>query len=159
MACEVHDSLFVGSCCVFDSELVIIGKCVDYCHIKVTGESLFHVCRKIVELQCLTVNLLGVPYSCVETGRTAVEVVGTVVDGEVVLFSVNCELALAYAVAVTAYKCAEEWLGAVQKVVYAVVSLNYVRIVAVLVRNHDAAYCASVVCDCNFATCFVLQNK
>ena len=42
------------------------------------------------------------------------EVVGAVVDGEIVLFTVDCEFTLADAVAVAAYQCAEEWLGAVE---------------------------------------------
>ena len=87
------------------------------------------------------------------------EVVGAVVDCKAVLLAVNCELALAYAVAVAAYQCAEEWLGAVQEVIDAVVSLDDIGVVAVLVGNHDAAYCASVVCYCHFATSLVLEDE
>ncbi len=132
---------------------------VDDGDVKISGESLLHICREIVELQCLCVGLLGIPHSCVETCRATVQMVGAVVDGEVVLFAVNSELAFADAVAITADKCAEEWLGAVQKIVDAVVSLDYIGVVAVLVGDHNAAYCATVVCDCNFVALLVLQYE
>ena len=77
--------------------------------------------------------------------------VRTVVDCKIVLFAVDCELSFADAVAVATYKSAEEWFRAVQEIVDAVVSLDYIGKIAVLVGNHEAAYCTAVICDCNFA--------
>ena len=159
MACEVHDSLLVCCSCIIDFQFVVIVECVDNCNVEVSRESLFHIGRKIVQLQCLCVGLLSIPNSCVEACRATVQVVRTVVDCEVILLAVDSELTLAYSVAVTAYKCAQEWLRAVELVVDTVVSLNYIGIVAVLVRNHDATYRATIVCDCYFVALLVLENE
>ena len=159
MACKVNYSLLVCCGSVVYFQFVVIGECIDYCHVEVAGEALFHVGRKIMELECLAVGLLCVPYSCVESCRAAMKVVRTVVDCKIVLLAVDCELAFTYSVAVASYQCAEERFGAIQEVVDAVMSLYYIGVVAVLVGNHDAANRSTVVCYCNFAAFLVLENE
>ena len=72
-----------------------------------------------------------------EASGAAVQVVGAVVDGEVVFLAVQREVAFTNAVAVTAYEGGEEGLGRIDAVVDVVVSLNDVSHLTFAVGHHD----------------------
>ena len=85
--------------------------------------------------------------------------IGEVVDGELVLFSVQCEFSFGDAVAIASDSSAEEGFRAVDNVVYAVVSEDNVCIFSIFIRYHDSENGASVISYGDFHSLFIFEDK
>ena len=103
--------------------------------------------------------LHGIPNMGVETCRTAMEMVVSIVDSQLVLFAVEGELAVLDAVAEASDENTEERLGRVDDILDVVMSLNHVGMLAVLVGNHDCHDGTTIVGDSYFITLVVFQNE
>ena len=103
-------------------------------------------------------HLTGVPNFGVETYGTAMQVVGTVVECQLIFFTVQDELSFTDAVTPTTNECWQVLLLATRQLLDAAVSLNDVCHFAILVRNHDSTDSATVVRDSYFVTFTVLQD-
>jgi len=113
-----------------------------------------------VQAQGLCILLFGIPNAGVETRGPSVEVVGTIVDGQVVVFySIQRELALADAVAIATDEGGEEWFGTFDDSLDVVVPLNNVSELAIFVWNHDGHEGASIVRYRHFMTLFVDKRE
>ena len=98
---QINDCGFVGCCAVFDSQCVyFVFQAVGHFYFQVAGESFFAIGRNIVELHCALVKLYSVPYTSVETGRSSVQGVRSVVDCEFMFFAEQSEFSFSDAVAV-----------------------------------------------------------
>jgi hypothetical protein len=87
------------------------------------------------------------------------QMVGAVVYGQAVFFSVHSELAFANAVGISAYQSAQERFWTVDEFFDAVVPLNNIGHPALSIGNHDGHYGTTVICDANFNSFIVLQDK
>lgn len=85
--------------------------------------------------------------------------VGSVIDSELMLFSIQSEFSFGDTVAVASDSSAEEWFRAVDNVVYAVVSEDNVCIFSIFIRYHDSENGASVVSYGDFHSLFVFEDK
>ena len=141
MVGEVEDSSLVCSCLIGNLQGVVVSKGVGYLDIYVARISVFTVCTSGDELQILFVNLVTRPDAVVEGNRTAtVKAVGTIVDWQLVAFSVQGELPLGNTVAIASDERSEVTaLGTILLIVLdVVVSQADILQVAVLVGYHDA---------------------
>ena len=160
MAGEIDKGGLVCSGLVFDGQFVIVSLTVDDRHFEVSRETFLPVLRKVVQTKCLCIQLFGIPYAGVETRGSSVEVVGTVVDGEIVVFyAVQRELSLADSVAVAADERREEWFGTFDDALDAVVPLNDVSELAISVWNHNGHEGTSIVRNRHFMTLFVDKRE
>ena len=159
MACHIDNGLLIGCALIVNDDFVVLGEGVHHSHGQFAGEAFLVVGGDIAEHEAVAVDLLSIPYAGVEACGTAVQVVGAVVDGQVVLLAVEGELAVADAVALATYEGGEEGLGRAHAVVNVVVSLNHVGIVAVAVGHHNSYECAAIVGDGHFHTVFVGQEE
>ena len=106
----------------------------------------------------MIVDLFGIPNARMETGGSSVEVVRSVVHGEVILFAVELEFAFGDAIAVASHECGEEGLGRIHAAVNVVVSLNHIGVFAFAVRHHNGHECTTIVRDGNFAAIRITQD-
>ena len=98
---QVNDCSFVGGSAVFDSQCIyFIFQAVSHFHFQIAGESLFAVSRNIVELHCALINLDSIPNTGVETGRSTMQRVRSVVDREFMFFAEQGEFSFRDTVAV-----------------------------------------------------------
>ena len=158
VAGHVDYGLLVGLAAVVNHQFVVVGPGVAYRHAQLAGESLLVIGRHIAQHECLLIDLLCVPYSGMEAGGAAVQVVGTIVDGQLILLAVEVELALGNAVAVAADEGAEERLGAVDQAVDVVVALDDVGYVAVAVGHHNRNDGTTIVGDAYLIAGGILED-
>ena len=125
---------------VADGQVAVVIPGVGDVHVQVAGVVLLHVGGEVVQLHAVKAFALGgfgqLPQLGVEAFRTAVEVVGVVVDGQVVLRAVQGEVSLGDAVAVSAHDVAHEGMVALVAV-QGFKAQGDVRHLAVLVRHDD----------------------
>ena len=116
---EVEDGSLVGGCLILDLQCVIFGEGVGYLHLDIAGVAVLAIRALGGELYVLLVELVGLPDTVVESdGATAVQTVGAVVDGELVVLAIERELPLGDTVAIATDECSEvAALGAVLLVV------------------------------------------
>ena len=86
------------------------------------------------------------------------EVVGAVVNGELVFLAIEGKLTVLDAVTVAADKCAEEGLGRCYYLVDRVVTLYYIALFAVAVGHHDGEQCTAIVGECYLVTQLVGED-
>ena len=144
---HVDHSFFVGLAAIVDNQLVIVGPCVAHSHAQLAGEPFLVVGRHIAQHERLLINLFSIPDAGMETSGASVQVVGTIVDGQVILLAVEVELALGDTVAVAADEGTEERLGAVDDAVNVVVTLDNVGNVAIAVGYHNRNNGTAIVGD------------
>ena len=158
MTGKVYYRLFVRGGHVVDNQLVIICKTIYYGGLYFAREALFAIGTYIFEYQRLVVHLAGVPYLGVEAFLAAVQTVGAVVDGQLVLLAMQLEPAFADAVAVAAHQRREVGLGALYYVLDVVVALYHVGVVAVAVGHHDGYDSTAIVGDSHFITLLIFKD-
>jgi hypothetical protein len=95
----------------------------------------------------------------VEACGAAVQRIRSVVDCQIVLFAIQSEFSFGYTVSVASDSSVEERFGAVDYMVYTVMSQNYVSILPVFVGDHNGKDSASVVSYCNFHSLSIFKNK
>ena len=157
---KIYNSSFVGGCTVFDDQCIFLFfESISHFYFQISGESLFSVGRYIVEDDRAFVYLVGIPHTCMKTGRSSVQGVGAVVDCQRVLFGVEGEFPFGDAVTITTDGGAEEWFGTIYYMVYAVVSEDNVGIFPVFVRDHDGENGTAVICYSNFHPFFIFEDK
>ena len=101
MVSQVNDCSFVGGSAIFDSQCIyFIFQAVSHFHFQIAGESLFAVSRNIVELHCALINLDSIPNTGVETGRSTMQRVRSVVNREFMFFAEQGEFSFRDTVAV-----------------------------------------------------------
>ena len=122
-------------------------------------EALFIISRDVAKHQFVLVDLFSVPHTGMETRRTAMQMVRTIVDSQAVVLAIHGEVSLGNAVAIAAHKGAEEGFRTVHHVLYGVMSLYNIGHLAFLVGNHDGHYSTSVVGDANFHTVSVREYE
>ena len=159
MACHVDNGLLVGCATIVDDEFVLIGKTIFDVHVQFAWEAFFVVRRNVAKHQFLFVDLLCFPNACMETSWTAMQMVGAVVDSQAIVFAVHREVSLGNAVAIAAYKGAEERLRTIDHVLNGVMSLNNIGHLAFLVGNHDGHDGTSVIGDADFHSVAVRQDE
>ena len=86
------------------------------------------------------------------------QVVGTIIEGELVVLAVERELTLADAVAIASDKGGAIDLVGFHKSLNAVEALDDVSYLALPVGHHDGTDGAAIVGDCHFVTFTVAQN-
>ena len=86
----------------------LVIQAVSHFYFQITGEPLFAVGGNIIELHCTLINLNSVPYAGVETGRSSMQGVLSVVDGEFMFFAEQGEFSFGDTVAVASDSSAEE---------------------------------------------------
>ena len=147
---QVDDGHFV--CCghVVDVELIVVVELIDNRHSHFSREAFLAVRTDVFQHERLVVHLQGFPNLLVETMLTAVQAVGTVVDGQHVLLAVQLESSLADAVAVAADERGKIGLRRIDHILNVVVALDHVGSDTVFVRYHDGDNCATVVGDGHF---------
>ena len=94
-----------------------------------------------------------------ETCGTAMKVVRTVVDCEMILLAIECELTLTNAVAIATYKRREEGFGRRDAIFNIIMSLNNIRINAILIRHHDCHERTTIVRYRNFHTISIGKHE
>ncbi len=160
MVSQINHCGFVCCSTVFDSQCVyFVFQTVSHFYFQVAGESFFAIGRNIVELHCALVKLYSVPYTSVETGRSSMQGIRTVVDGEFMFFAEQCEFSFGDTVAIASDGRAQERFRAVDDVVDAVVSEDYIGILTVFVRYHDRKNGASVIGYSYFHSLCVFEDK
>jgi len=142
---------FVRCSAIFNIQSIhLVIQAVSHFYFQITGEPLFAVGGNIIELHCAFINLNSVPYAGVETGRSSMQGVRSVVDGEFMFFA---------AVAVTSDSRTQERFGTVDYMVDTVVSENHVGILTVFIRYHNRKNGASVICYSYFHSLLVFEDK
>ena len=134
-------------------QCVVVGERVRHLHLKVAGIAILAVGTESGELYVLSVDLIGLPDAVVEgDGATAMQAVGTVVDGELVVLAVNRELAFGDAIAVATDEGSEVAAFCAVLLVVSDVVMSEADIghVAVLVGDHDADDASSEVREAHF---------
>ena len=157
---QVQHGGLVGCGLVGNLNGVVCGQCVGYLYTNFTGESVLAVGTNGGEFNLCVIHLVGIPHAVVESHlATAMQAVAVVVGNELVFLSVQCELAVADAVAVTTNQGSEiATLIAVLDVVgNGVMSQTYVLHVAGLVGNHDADNTSAEVGEAHFHAVGVCQ--
>ena len=157
---QVDYSSFVSCGTIFDYQCIFFFfQAINHFNLQIAGETFFAVGWNIIELDYIFSQLVGIPNAGVKTGRSSVQGVGSVVDGELVLFSVQCEFSFGDAVAIASDSSAEEGFRAVDNVVYAVVSEDNVCIFSIFIRYHDSENGASVISYGDFHSLFIFEDK
>ena len=87
------------------------------------------------------------------------EVIGAVVDGEVVDFAIEVKLSMADTIAIAPHQSREEGFGRVDTIVNVVVSLNDIGQVALTVGYHNGYDSAAIICDCHFVAIRIAQEE
>ena len=142
---EVDYGLRIGLRAEGNPELVLLAPGVTDDHGQIAGISHLAVSGHILELHHPLV-LAGLPYLVLETLRTTVEVVRTIIDREAVLHPVQAETACRNAVGVPSRALAQT--RTVSKVILRLaVSEHHVAQLAVLVGNVRAHYGGSYVAE------------
>ena len=111
---KIYNSSFVGGSTVFDDQCIFLFfESISHFYFQISGESLFSVGRYVIEDDRVFVYLVGIPHTCMKTGRSSVQGVGAVVDCQRVLFGVEGEFPFGDAVAITTDGGAQEWFGTI----------------------------------------------
>ena len=151
---------FVRCSTIFNIQSIhLVIQAVSHFYFQITGEPLFAVGGNIIELHCAFINLNSVPYAGVETGRSSMQGVRSVVDGEFMFFAEQGEFSFGNAVAVTSDSRTQERFGTVDYMVDTVVSENHVGILTVFIRYHNRKNGASVICYSYFHSLLVFEDK
>lgn len=159
VVCHVAHGLLVGVALVIYDELILISKGEHDVHLQFAGETFFIIGAGVTHHYALVVNLLGVPYAGVEAGGAAVKVVGTIVDGEVVVLAVELEGTAADAVTITSHERGEEGLGGSDAVGNAVVALNDVGHIALTIGYHNGHDATAIIRDGYLAAICISQEE
>ena len=160
MVGQVQHGGLVGCGLVGNLNGVVCGQGVGYLYTNFTGESVLAVGTNGGEFNLCVIHLVGIPHAVVESHlATAMQAVAVVVGNELVFLSVQSELAVADAVAVTSNQGTEvATLIAVLDVVgNGVMSQAHVLHVAGLVGNHDADNSSAEVGEAHFHAVGVCQ--
>ena len=110
MVRQVCDRVFVSGCGVVDLELVVVSECVDDSHVQVSRIAFFTVLAEVSQNNCRSgrrLHLVRGPDDFIEAFDAAVQMVLTVVRGELVFDAVEREATFGNAVAVAADDRAE----------------------------------------------------
>lgn len=91
--------------------LVVVGPRVFHRDLHLATVTFLAVGRDVVEYQRVVVHEFGVPHLDIEAFLASVQGVGTVVDGHIVLFAVQCELTFGDTVAKASNQPGEVRLG------------------------------------------------
>ena len=158
VVCHVDDGFLVCETDVVNHEVAIICPSVSHLHIELARETFFHVGSHIVKFYCILCNLLCIPHTSMETCRSSVQSVWSIVDGKAVLFSIKSEFSLANTVAIASDKGRKKWFWTGDYIVDVVVTLYHVCNISISVWNHYSYKCSTIVCYCNFVACFVCQD-
>ena len=157
---QVDYSSFVRCGTIFDNQCIFFFfQAINHFNLQVARETFFAVGWDIIELDYIFSQLIGIPDAGVKTGGSSVQGVGSVIDSELMLFSIQSEFSFGDTVAVASDSSAEEWFRAVDNVVYAVVSEDNVCIFSIFIRYHDSENGASVVSYGDFHSLFVFEDK
>ena len=155
VVCEVDNCWSVRLCSQCKTELALLCPLVTYDCLYSTRISLLAVLRIIHELDS-ALMLAALPYLVLESLRTSVKVVRTVVYWKCVLYSVKSELAECYTVCITARNLARAW--SVSEIACRLrISENNVCKVAVLVRHHNGYDAGSYRRKLHVCTLLILQ--
>ena len=79
---KAYDGLPVSGSLIFNDQFIVIGQTIGNVDVQIAGEALLAILAQIMQMQCLSISLLGVEYAFVETGGTAMKAVGVIVDGQ-----------------------------------------------------------------------------
>ena len=127
---QVQDRVFVGCGSVIQPQAVIVGQRIKRGHRKVAGVAFFTILAQIFQLErrpVLSGSDAGFPNNLVEAFEAAMERVWSIIDGQLVLFAVERELAPGDAVAITANQSSEK------RIVFDVV-------IEMIVAKHNVAH-------------------
>ena len=122
--CQVADGCLVGCSLILDNELIVVGKCVSYPNCQLTSEAFFTIRARVFQYDSAITHAGCIPNFGVETCRSTMQVVVTIVACQLILLAVKYELAFFNTVAITTDEHTQEWLWRVDDVLYVVVSLG-----------------------------------
>jgi len=106
VVCQVADGVRIGDSLIVDGKGVAF-QCVGDIDLHVAGVGFLSVSTFKAELYEILTGILNSPDLVRESHYAAVQMIGAVVDGKGVLFSIEAELTLGYAVCISAYHCAQ----------------------------------------------------
>ena len=159
MVRHVDDGGGRGRGLVLDVDLVVVGKGVGHISLHFAGEAVVAVGGDAKEFHVLCIGLDALIDLVLPTGGTAVEAVAEVVLRELVLGTVDGDLALVDAVRIPADGGTEIGGVVLGEVVLDVVEAeDDVLHLAILVRNHDGDDAAAEVGDAHFHSLFIGQG-
>ena len=157
---EVDNSCLVCGSPIFNNQCIgFIFQTIGHFYFQITGKALFAICGCIVEYNSRRIRLDCIPHSGVETCGSTVQRIWSIVDCQIVFFAIKSEFSFGYTVSVASDSGVEERFGAVDYMVYTVMSQNYVSILPVFVGDHNGKDSASVVSYCNFHSLSIFKNK
>ena len=99
VVCQVDNGLLVGGCQILDDQLVLVGEGELNRYIELASEAFLTIAGDAMQGLRTGTHLTGIPNLGIETLEAAVQVVGTVVDGQLIILAIQGELTLADAVA------------------------------------------------------------
>ena len=103
-------------------------------------------------------HLTGIPYLCIETYLSAVEMVGTIVDGQLIILAIQCELTFADAVSPSSNQSRKVRFFTAGKLFYTSVSLDDITYIPVFIGNHDSYDSTTIIRHSNLVTFTVLKD-
>ena len=103
--CQVHDGLLIGGSQILDDELIEVGEGEFYRNIQLARVTFLTVRRDTVECECTRTHLTGIPHLSIETYSTAMQMVRTIIECQLVVLAIQRELTLADTVTPTSNQC------------------------------------------------------
>ena len=135
---EVDDRLLVRCGHILDNKLVIVCECIYHRCADFSCITLFTVGAYKPEDNRTVVHLKCFPNLSVPSNLSAVQGIGSVVDGKLVFLTVQLEFTFANAVSIAADECGEVWFRTINDAFNCVVTLDNVCVVSVTVRYHNS---------------------
>lgn len=156
---HVANGLLVAGALIINNEFVVVGESEHHSHLEFAGETFLIVSAGVTHHYGVVTYLLSIPHAGMETCGATMQMVGAIVDSQVVLLAIELELAAAYTVTITSHKSGEEGLGAVQTVVDTVMPLDDVGHLAVTVGYHNGHDGTAIIGDSYLAAICIGEEK
>src|SRR5215213_172322 len=136
MVGKINDRILVRRGRVVESQLVVVRERVDHRACQVPRIVLLAILAEVRQLQSLSRSLLGFPDHLVKAAGTAMKMIFTVVDRQLIRLPVQREFSLPDAIPIAADQSAEIWRRSRRKVAFQIVK-----------SQHNIAYLSVAVGD------------